>query len=100
MNKMLAVFKREYFATVRKKMFIFMTLFFPVLMAALFFIPAMIISKSLGGKRVAVVDATGRLHEAFVKPLAPAVEDPKKAVTEGGRRNRGLPQTVSVDYVD
>ena len=39
MSKMLAVIKREYLQAVRKKMFIFMTLFFPVLMAALFIVP-------------------------------------------------------------
>src|SRR5438552_17109575 len=49
MRKMFAVFKREYLSSVRKKMFIFMTLFFPVLMAALFLIPMMVMSRILGG---------------------------------------------------
>ena len=54
MNKMLAVIKREYLQAVRKKMFIFMTLFFPVLMAALFIVPGLMVARGLGGKKVAV----------------------------------------------
>lgn len=99
MNKMLAVFKREYLATVRKKMFIIMTILFPALMAGLFFIPVMMISKSLGGKRVAVVDGSGRLHEAFAAPLKPEAVDPKQSLRDQ-RRARELPQTVNVDYKD
>jgi ABC-2 type transport system permease protein len=84
MRKMYAVFKREYLASVRKKMFIFMTLFFPVLMALLFFIPMMVMARSLGGKSVAVIDGTGQLRGAFSR----------------GSRKRDLPATLNVDYVD
>ena len=65
MRKMFAVFKREYLSSVRKKMFIFMTLFFPVLMAALFFIPMMVMARTLGGKNVAVIDGTRRRTGSF-----------------------------------
>jgi ABC-2 type transport system permease protein len=91
MRKMFAVFKREYLSAVRKKMFIFMTLFFPVLLAALFMIPMIVMAKSLGGKTVAVVDGTGQLRQAFSKPSGPAPT----------RRRRGnLPSTLRIEYVD
>jgi len=96
-NKILAVLKREYLAAVRKKMFVFMTLFFPVLMAGLMFIPIMMMTKAIGDKHVAVVDATGRLAPVFSKSIKPDIPDPKEAVR--GRRG-GLPQTVQVDYLD
>src|SRR5213594_820247 len=86
MRKMFAVFKREYLASVRKKMFIFMTLFFPVLMALLFFIPMIVMSKSLGGKSVTVIDGTGQLRSAFEKT--------------NRKRSRDLPSTLNIEYVD
>lgn len=86
MHKMIAVFKREYLSSVRKKMFIFMTLFFPVLMAALFFIPMMVMARTLGGKAVVVVDGTGQLRDAFAKS--------NKA------RGRDLPSTLNIEYAD
>ncbi len=70
MNKILAVLKREYLATVRKKMFIFMTLFFPVLMSGLLVLPGLMMAKGLGEKRVVVVDGTGTLNDAFTS-IAP-----------------------------
>lgn len=88
MRKMVAVFKREYLSSVRKKMFIFMTLFFPVLMAAIFFIPMMVMAKTLGGKSVAVIDGTGLLHDAFAK-----------GATNGPKRARDLPTSMNIDYV-
>ena len=98
MNKMFAVIKREYLQAVRKKMFIFMTLFFPVLMAALFTVPAFLMSRGLGGKKVAVVDATGALRSSFAHKIEPEVPDPKKALSG---KNRGeLPQSLDVEYAD
>lgn len=98
MNKMLAVIKREYLQAVRKKMFIFMTLFFPVLMAALFIVPGLMVARGLGGKKVAVVDGTGALRGSFSHQLEPATPDPKKALSGG---NRGqLPQSIDVVYTD
>jgi ABC-2 type transport system permease protein len=98
MNKMLAVIKREYLQAVRKKMFIFMTLFFPVLMAALFIVPSLMVARGLGGKKVAVIDGTGTLRGSFSHHIAPVAPDPKKALSGG---NRGqLPQSLDVEYVD
>jgi len=96
-NKILAVLKREYLAAVRKKMFIFMTLFFPVLMAGLMFIPIMLMTRALGEKRVSVVDGTGRLADVFSKALKPEIPNPKEAMR--GRRGE-LPQTLELEYLD
>ena len=98
MNKMFAVIKREYLQAVRKKMFMFMTLFFPVLMAALFILPGLMIARGLGDKKVGVVDGTGALRSAFSHHLAPAVPDAKKAL--GGGRRADLPQSLDVEYAD
>ncbi len=98
MNKIFAVLKREYLAAVRKKMFIIMTVLFPAIMGVVFFVPMMLMSRSLSGKKVAVVDGTGRLHEAFSKQLQPEVQDPREAMS--GKRSSQLPQAIDVDYVD
>ncbi|MDP9361112.1 MAG: ABC transporter permease [Acidobacteriota bacterium] len=98
MNKMFAVIKREYLQAVRKKMFMFMTLFFPVLMAAMFILPGLMVARGLGDKKVAVIDGTGGLRSSFSHHLAPSVPDPKKAMS--GRRRGELPQSLDVEYVD
>jgi len=95
-RKIVAVLKREYFATVRKKMFIFMTLFFPVLLAGLMFIPIMLMTRALGQKRIAVIDGTGRLSSVFSKPLTPELPNAHDAV----RGKRDLPQTLELEYLD
>ena len=89
MRKMLAVLKREYLSAVRKKMFIFMTLFFPVLMSAAMLVPTYLIGRSLGGKKVAVVDGTGELRDAFTNgatasmiPVKPAMRNWKRKPTQ------------------
>lgn len=90
MRKMFAVLKREYLSAVRKKMFIFMTLFFPVLMSAAMLLPTLLIAKSLGGKKVAVVDETGQLRDAFTKA--------GRAQQQKDRRD--LPIDLKIDYLD
>jgi ABC-2 type transport system permease protein len=97
MNKMFAVMKREYVQAVRRKMFIFMTLFFPVLMSALFIVPSLLVARGMGGKKVAVVDGTGALRGSFSHHLEPEAPDPKKALS--GRSRGELPQSIDVDYV-
>ena len=75
MNKMFAVFKREYFQAVRKKSFIIMTLLFPFLRAAMMLLPALLMTRGMGEKKVAVIDGTGRLESAFVRPNEPEPVD-------------------------
>jgi ABC-2 type transport system permease protein len=97
MNKMFAVIKREYLQAVRKKMFIFMTIFFPVLMAGVIIVPALMMAKGMGGKKVVVIDGTGALQSSFGHHIEPVAPDPKKALSGG---NRGeLPQSIDVEYV-
>lgn len=93
MKKMFAVLKREYLSTVRKKMFIFMTLFFPVLMSGLMILPGLMMAKGLGEKKVIVLDGTGALADTFKKPLL-----------SRGEQRRGqadaLRSNLHVEYVD
>ncbi len=98
MNKMFAVIKREYLQAVRKKMFIFMTLFFPVLMAALFIVPSLLVARGLGGKKVAVIDGTGGLRSSFSHHMEPETPDPEKALS--GRKRGEVPQSLDIDYTD
>jgi ABC-2 type transport system permease protein len=87
MRKLWAVLKREYIQAVRKKMFIFMTLFFPVLMGGVMILPGLMMAGSLKGKKVAVIDGTGQLEDAFTKNAA------------GRRGRRDLPFQVDIEYV-
>ena len=105
MSKALAVLKREYVEVVRKKSFIIMTLIFPFLMAALMFVPTLLMMKGIEGKRVVVVDGTARLQGAFAdkKPAAPA-EQPAgragKALAERAEKQPGgKPVALTTDYV-
>jgi ABC-2 type transport system permease protein len=65
MNKTWAIFKREYLQVVRKRSFLILTMLGPILLAGLMIIPAFLAVKGLGEKRVAIVDGTERLAEAF-----------------------------------
>ena len=91
MRKLFAVLKREYLQAVRKKMFIFMTLFFPVLMTGVMALPMLMMANSLTGKKVAVIDGTGQLRDAFAKgPKAAKTRKRKRfievLITGPGRR--------------
>lgn len=103
MNKMFAVLKREYLQAVRKKAFIIMTLLFPFLMLALMAIPAVVASKGMGEKKIAVLDGTGMLRKAFTRPNEKETTDPKKEARDtmsGRRRGPTLPSQLLIDYVD
>jgi len=92
MNKLLAVFKREYLQAVRKKMFIIMTFLLPLLMAGLFFLPGLLMVKGMGEKKVTVLDGTGMLRGTFEHQDETA--EPAKRV-----RAREIPSTIKIDYV-
>ncbi|HEX9986834.1 MAG TPA: ABC transporter permease [Thermoanaerobaculia bacterium] len=104
MNKMFAVFKREYLQAVKKKMFIIMTFLFPILMSALLVVPGLLMAKGMGTKRVAVVDGTGQLRDAFTRQAAAEAE--KEAAEETTKkpasrtRRRDLPASFDVRYTD
>jgi ABC-2 type transport system permease protein len=95
MSKLFAVFKREYLQAVRKKMFIIMTFLLPLLMAALFVLPSLMMMKGLGEKKVVVLDGTGKLAETFTKPIETGA--PAGAKKAG---KSALPELVKVEYID
>jgi ABC-2 type transport system permease protein len=104
MNKMFAVMKREYLQAVRRKAFIIMTLLLPFLMAALIFLPALIMTKGAGKKRIAVLDGTGKLQEAFARPnekaaTGDAKQEARKAISGRGRQME-LPSLLTIEYVN
>ena len=92
MNKMWAVFKREYIQMVRKKMFIIMTFLMPGLAALLFMLPAMMMERGMGEKKVVVFDGTGQLRDAFTRK-----ED--GTLDPIGGRGGDIPK-VEIQYVD
>jgi ABC-2 type transport system permease protein len=95
MKKTFAVFKREYLQAVRKKMFIVMTFLLPLLMIGVFMIPTLLMEGGLGEKRVAVIDGTGELEEAFKKP-----EKQEKPDEDSIGKRGDLPQQLIVEYVN
>jgi ABC-2 type transport system permease protein len=106
MNKMFAVMKREYIQAVRRKSFIIITLLAPFLMAALIFLPGLMMAKGMGTKRIAVLDGTGRLQQAFAKPNEQPKEDQgnvreqaEKALS-GRRRGPEIPSTMIIEYAN
>jgi len=58
MNKITVIIKREYLSRVKKKSFIVMTILGPILLAALFVVPAMLAKVSESQYHVAIVDET------------------------------------------
>jgi ABC-2 type transport system permease protein len=108
MKKMFAVMKREYLQAVRKKMFIIMTILLPFLMAGLMILPGLVLAKGMGSKRIAILDATGRLEEAFSRPNAPDEEEAKKTdvrqearkALEGRQRRPPIPAQMRIEYVN
>ncbi len=96
MKKALVVFKREYFQAVRRKMFIFMTFAFPALMAALMVIPSFLMMRGLGEKHVAIIDGTGKLHDAYLHP----VERAPKTDLQRMSKSREVQQSMQFEYID
>lgn len=94
MNKFWAVFKREYFQAVRRKMFIIMTFLMPVLMVAMIMIPGLLMERGMGKKKLVVVDGTGQLKEDF------KTSDPNDKDIAIVKKGRNLPQRVEIEYID
>jgi len=65
MKKIFLIIQREYLTRVKKKSFIIMTILGPILMAALFIIPAYISQKSDQEKTIGIVDETGIFQNKF-----------------------------------
>jgi ABC-2 type transport system permease protein len=101
MNKLFAVMKREYLQAVRRKAFIIMTLLMPFLMAGITILPGLMMTRGMGKKRVAVLDGTGQLKDAFANPneaeKTDAQQQARKALS-GNDRGRDLPSQITVEY--
>ena len=71
MKKMWTVIRQEYINRVRNRGFLIGTILFPLLMAALMFVPAALMTVDVEtAARYPVVDSTGVLYEGFVSALA------------------------------
>jgi ABC-2 type transport system permease protein len=83
-----------------------MTLLFPFLLVGIMILPGLMMAKGMGKKRIAVLDGTGKLQEAFANANAKqpeekidAKKEAQKAI-EGGGRRRGLPSQFTIEYVN
>jgi ABC-2 type transport system permease protein len=66
MNKILLIIKREYLTRVKKKSFLVMSILGPILMAALFVVPAVLATMgSDKEKTIAIADFSGKFRESF-----------------------------------
>ena len=75
MRKFLAVVRREYIQRVRTKLFIFTTIFGPIVMALFAIVPAVIFNIRAGeAVRIAIVDETGRLYQRVQDAISHDVE--------------------------
>ena len=103
MRKLWAVLKREYRETVKKPSFLIMTVLAPFLLGALMLVPALLASRGMGERRVAVLDGTGRLRAA-VEGLAGEAPAERSAFARGRGTNvptgRIVPEYVDLFTVD
>lgn len=74
LDKMLVLAKREYLVRVKTKGFWIGLLVLPVIMATLFVVPALVMSKTRAELDLVVVDATGRVGAALAADLAERAE--------------------------
>jgi ABC-2 type transport system permease protein len=91
MNKISLIIQREYLTRVKKKSFIVMTILGPILMAALFIVPAYLTQRGGETKTIQVVDETGLFIHRFestdqliFKPLDTDVETAKELFPRSG----------------
>lgn len=94
MRNVLLILKREYTVRVRSKMFLFLTIFMPLFMAAIIVLPAKMAMKSSGARHVAVVAKDAALAGAVKQELMNLPVDDEE---ESGKRERGKPQNV-IDF--
>src|SRR5262249_21622182 len=97
-RKLLTVFKREYLQTVRKKSFVVMTILFPFLLGALLIVPAFLATRSFSAKRIAVLDGTGKLKQAFDRRSLSASLGKEVARQTDDFRRGPMPELVSAEY--
>jgi ABC-2 type transport system permease protein len=96
---MFAVLKREFLQVVRKKSFLILTVLMPVFLLALMVGPPLLMARGLSGKRVAVLDATGRLRGAFEAAEAPTPAGQQSTRSVLGSRARRDSLRIAFEYV-
>jgi ABC-2 type transport system permease protein len=94
MNKISVIIKREYVTRVRKKSFIIMTLLAPLMMAALFIVPALVMTnQDKEFKKIAIIEENSDLFKNVIPNTKDAefvylqntkVEDLKKSFEQAG----------------
>ncbi len=72
MREALVVAKRDFLERVRSKLFIVMTIVWPVFMIGMIVVPAMLAGRSVEGAKIDIVDRSG----AVAKPIAERLESP------------------------
>jgi ABC-2 type transport system permease protein len=80
MNKIFAVIKKEYKIIVKKKSFIIMTVLTPVLMAAMMFVPVLLMKMGRTDKTIAVADFAGGYTQALSEKPAAKPEKKKDGI--------------------
>jgi ABC-2 type transport system permease protein len=91
MKKLFAVIKREYIQRVRTKFFVVATILGPIMMAGFTVVPGMMMMMKTGGPtRIAVVDQTGDTYA----PLANALEDRGDRPRQSATPNLTAPPAV------
>lgn len=100
MRKLWAVLKREYRETVRKPSFLIMTVLGPFLLAALMLVPALLASRGMGERRVAILDGTGRLRAVADALRKETTALPPLARSGRGERPGGPVGKIDPEYVD
>ena len=99
MRKLFVVFKREYLQSVRKKSFVVMTVLLPFLMAGLLIVPGILATKSFSAKKIAVVDGTGKLRDAFEPDKLAASFEAEVAKQASFAPRRGpMPGLIAAEY--
>jgi ABC-type Na+ efflux pump permease subunit len=84
MKKLLAVIKREYIQRVRTKFFVIATILGPIMMAAFTVVPGMMMVMRTGGPtRIAVVDQTGKTYIQLARELEGRSDRPNQSATPG-----------------
>lgn len=99
---MFAVLKREYLQAVRKKAFIIMTLLLPFLLAGAMVLPGLMATRGMGIKKLAVLDGTGQLRDAFTRPNEATKTDPREEARKalsGENRRPAIPRRLQIEYV-
>src|SRR5678815_4015977 len=71
-DRVLVVARRDYLSRVRTPAFWITTVILPLMMAGWIVLPSLIMSKSRGGLRLAVVDETGKVAPVLEKEVAGA----------------------------